>query len=56
MLERNKIDLTTAERDQFIWEMGSKYFCINEFIKMTKLDWRLFSHSEDPWRLNPVDK
>lgn len=36
--------------------MGSKYFTVNEFIKVAKLDRRLFSQSDDPWRLNPIDK
>lgn len=36
--------------------MGSKYFTVNEFIKVAKLDWWLFSQSDDPWWLNPIDK
>ena len=56
LLDRHKIDLTAKEKDQFIREMGSKYFTVNEFIKLAGLDRKLFSQSEDPKRINPIDK
>jgi len=43
LLDKNKIDLTAKEKEQFIREMGSKYFTVNEFIKLAKLDRKLFS-------------
>lgn len=36
--------------------MGSKFFSMNEFIKMAKLDWWLFTQTDELRWLNPNDR